>query len=253
MRPAITLTNVTKTFDVARGKPASLKAAVLSFRRPPVQKLIALDDVNITINHGEAVAIIGRNGSGKSTTLGIIGRIYRPSAGTVEVNGTVATLLDPGAGFHPELTGRENIFFNGAIMGLTTPQVRGKLEKIIEFAELNDYIDAPVKTYSSGMLLRLGFSIAIHIDPDILLIDEAIAVGDAAFQEKCYDHIDSYKKLGRTIVFVTHDLQAARAVASRAIWIDRGKVRCDGDTQATVDAYLASVPGHEQHGAMGVS
>ncbi len=249
MKPAIAIRNLSKAFDLVRDKGPSLKAMVLSFRRPPTQKLLALQGIDLTIQHGEAVAVIGRNGSGKSTLLGIIGRVYKPTSGTVEVDGRVATLLDPGAGFHPELTGRENIFFNTAIMGLSTVQARAKLNDIIEFAELDSFIDAPVKTYSSGMLLRLGFSIAVQTDPDILLVDEAIAVGDAAFQEKCYERIDEFKRLGRTIVFVTHDLDAARKVASRVVWIHRGRIRADGEPGATVEEYLSALPLHAQQPA----
>lgn len=250
MKPAITLSNISKSFDVTQGTGTSLKAAVLSFRKPPSQRLLALHDIDLLIEHGEAVAVIGRNGSGKSTLLGIIGRVYKPTAGSVDVDGRVATLLDPGAGFHPELTGRENIFFNGAVMGLSMPQVKSRLEAIIEFAEINSFIDAPVKTYSSGMLLRLGFSIAVQTEPDILLVDEAIAVGDIAFQEKCYDRIDELKRIGKTIVFVTHDLEAARKVASRVVWLHRGEVRADGEPEPTVAQYLAAVPHHgSEHNA----
>lgn len=246
MKPAVTLTRISKAFDLLREKHGSLKAMVLSFRRPQPRKLMALRDVTLIIEHGQTVAVIGRNGSGKSTLLGIISRIYRPSSGTVEVDGRVSTLLDPGAGFHPELTGRENIFFNGAIMGLTIPQIRSRLDLMIDFSELGDFIDSPVKTYSAGMLMRLGFSIAVETDPDVLLIDEALAVGDAAFQEKCYERISSFQADGRTIVFVTHDLPAARSVASRVIWLDHGEVRADGDAGATIDQYLLTVPKHEE-------
>jgi len=245
--PAISLDGITKLFDMTPVRQTSLKAAVLSFRRPPVQKLEALKDITFSVNHGETVAIIGRNGSGKSTLLRIIGRVYVPTSGTVEVDGRMSTMLDLGAGFHPELTGRENIFFNGAIMGLTTAQVKSKLERIVEFSELNSFIDTPVKTYSAGMLMRLGFSIAVETDPDVLLIDEVLAVGDAAFQEKCYDRIDEFKAAERTIVFVTHDLEAAKSVASRTIWIHKGVVQADGDTAETIEAYLATVPGHDGH------
>ncbi len=172
MKSAIAAHNIEKSFDIVREKQGSLKAAVLSFRRAPTQKLLALSHINLEISHGETVAIIGRNGSGKSTLLRIIGRVYKPSAGTIEVDGRMSTMLDLGAGFHPELTGRENVFFNGAIMGLSTAQVRDRLDRIIDFSELADFIDTPVKTYSAGMLMRLGFAIAVETDPDILLIDE---------------------------------------------------------------------------------
>lgn len=242
MTSAIEMKGVVKEFDMLLEKQSSLKAAILSFRRPKSGRLLALKDITLSIGHGETVAVIGRNGSGKSTLLGIIGRIYKPTRGVVQVDGRMCTMLDLGAGFHPELTGRENIFFNGAIMGFSTAQVREKLNQIIEFSELDDFIDAPTKTYSSGMLMRLGFAIATETDPDILLVDEVLAVGDTAFQEKCYRRIDSFKAAGKTIIFVTHDLEAARSVASRTIWLDKGEVRADGDTETAIQAYLATVP-----------
>jgi len=246
MSAAISLRDVTKVFDLPHEKQTSLKAAVLSFRRPPIEKLLALDGISISIDHGETVAIIGRNGSGKSTLLRVISRVYRQTAGTIEVDGRLSTMLDLGAGIEPELTGRENIFFNGAIMGLTAAQVKSKLDRIIDFSELNSFIDAPAKTYSNGMLLRLGFSIAVETDPDILLIDEVLAVGDAAFQEKCYRRIEEFKGAGRTIVFVTHDLDAARSVASRAIWLHRGVIRGDGEVAAVIASYLAATARKEE-------
>ncbi|MEN6356939.1 MAG: ABC transporter ATP-binding protein [Armatimonadota bacterium] len=248
MKPAIRLIDITKIFELFREKQTSLKSAILSFRRTPPQKLVAIKDLNLTVEHGETVAIIGRNGSGKSTTLRIIGRVYKPTAGSVEVDGRMSTMLDLGAGFHPDLTGRENIFFSAAVMGLSTAQIRDRIDRIIDFSELNDFIDSPIKTYSAGMLMRLGFAIAVETDPDILLIDEVLAVGDAAFQGKCYERIDSFKAAGRTIVFVTHDLEAARSVASRTIWFDKGEIRADGETREVIDAYLSTVPAH-QHSA----
>jgi ABC-type polysaccharide/polyol phosphate transport system ATPase subunit len=242
MEPVITLSNLNKTFDVVHEKQMSLKAAIL-FRRPKPQRVKVLRDVTLTINRGEAVAVIGRNGSGKSTLLGIIGRVYTPTSGSVEVDGRMFTMLDAGAdaGFHPELTGRENIYFNGAIMGLKTQEITSRIDRIIEFSELGEFIDTAVKTYSAGMMMRLGFAIAVQTDPDVLLIDEALAVGDAAFQQKCYDRINEFKTEGRTIVFVTHDLAAAKSVATRAIWIDHGQVMADADPESAVAAYLASV------------
>lgn len=249
MKPAIQLIDITKVFDMVREKQTSLKSAILSFKRTPPQKLLAIKNLNLTIAHGETVAIIGKNGSGKSTLLRIIGRVYKPTGGSVEVDGRMSTMLDLGAGFHPDLTGRENIFFNAAVMGLSTAQIRDKIDRIIDFSELNEFIDTPIKTYSAGMLMRLGFAIAVETDPDILLIDEVLAVGDAAFQEKCYDRIDSFKAAGRTIVFVTHDLDAARSVASRTIWFDKGEVRADGETREVIDAYLSTVPAHQHSGS----
>ncbi len=238
MASAIEIHNLTKYFDTQRSKGGSLKSAILSFRRIPSVKMEVLTNISLSIGHGETVAVIGRNGSGKSTLLGIIGRIYKPTSGTVAVDGRMSTLMDPGAGFHPELTGRENIFFNAAIMGLTTAQIRDKLTSIIDFSEIEEYIDAPVKTYSAGMLMRLGFSIAVETDPDVLLIDEALSVGDAAFQQKCYRRINEFQAAGKTIVFVTHDLESAKQVASRGIWLRHGEIMADGDAHAAVAAYL---------------
>lgn len=241
MTPAIELNKITKRFELHHEKQRSLKAAILSFKRTPPQELLAVREITLSIDHGETVAIIGRNGSGKSTLLRIIGRVYRPTSGTVTVDGRMSTMLDLGAGFHPDLTGRENVFFNGAIMGLTTAQVNERLDRIIDFSELNDFIDTPVKTYSAGMLMRLGFAVAIETDPDILLVDEVLAVGDAAFQEKCYNRIDDFRSAKRTIVFVTHDLEAAKMVASRTIWLHKGEVRADGETRGAIEAYLGGV------------
>ncbi len=242
MTSAIALSGITKEFELSRDRHASLKATLLSFRRSRPQQLMALDDINIDIPPGESVAVIGRNGSGKSTLLRIIGRVYLPTSGVVEVNGRMSTMLELAAGFHPELTGRENIFFNGAIMGLNIRQIRERIDAIIDFSELGDFIDSPVRTYSAGMEMRLGFAIATETDPDILLIDEVLAVGDAEFQQKCYARIDQFKQAGKTIVFVTHDLAAARSVASRSVWMQGGVIRLDGETEKTVSAYLASVP-----------
>ncbi len=244
MEPAIDISGIGKTFKLVTGQPASIKSAVLAFRRPKPRILTGLANVNIRIEHGEAVAIIGRNGSGKSTLLRIIGRVYRPSSGSVTVNGRMATLLDLGAGFHPELTGRENVFFNAAVMGLSRAQAKEKIDGIIGFSELADYIDAPVRTYSAGMLMRLGFAVAMEVDPQILLIDEVLAVGDAEFQEKCYSRIKAFKDGGGTIVFVTHEMEAAKLVAGRAVWISGGRVAADGPTTEVVASYLSNAHEH---------
>lgn len=245
---AIRVNNVSKSFDLLREKHLSMKSALLSFRRPRPQTVLGLDHVALTIAHGETVAIIGKNGSGKSTLLRIIARVYRPSEGSVETRGRMSTMLALAAGFHPELTGRENIYFNGAIMGLGSAEMAGKIDQIIDFSELNDFIDSPVKTYSDGMLMRLGFSVAVETDPDILLIDEVLAVGDAEFQAKCYARIEAFKEAGRTIVFVTHDLEAARKVASRTVWVSAGRVVADGDTAQVIGEYLDSLV-HIEHTA----
>lgn len=245
MSAAISLEHINKSFEILRGKHTSLKSALLSFCRSKPQTVPGLQDITLNIDKGETVAVVGKNGSGKSTLLRIISRVYKPTSGSVQVQGRMSTMLALAAGFHPELTGRENVYFNGAIMGLSAAEMQSKIDRIIDFSELSDFIDAPVKTYSDGMLMRLGFSIAVEIDPDILLIDEVLAVGDAEFQEKCYDRIESFKREGRTIVFVTHDLDSARRVASRAIWMSSGRIAADGETIPVIDHYLASLVHHE--------
>jgi lipopolysaccharide transport system ATP-binding protein len=245
METAIRLDKIIKDFEIVKGGPSSFKSTLLGFRHIRPETLRALDGISLEIGKGETVAVIGRNGSGKSTLLRIVGRVYKPTSGLVEVNGRMSTMLDLAAGFHPELTGRENIFFNGAIMGLSVSQMDRSLDRIIEFSELSEFIDAPIRTYSAGMLMRLGFAIAVETDPEILLIDEVLAVGDAEFQEKCYDRIGKFKSDGRTIVFVTHDMEAAKMVAGRTIWIEHGTVRADSNTESAVAEYMATVPKHE--------
>ena len=234
---AICAENLTKEFKLAHHAYASLKGLLLSFLPRRVERITALQQVSFTVHKGETVGIIGQNGSGKSTLLGLIARVYRPTSGVLEVNGRVAPLLELGAGFHPDLTGLENIYFNGVILGLTRKQIAERLEAIVQFAELEGYIDAPIRTYSSGMLMRLGFAVAAHVDADILLVDEVLAVGDARFQQKCYDKIRQFQREGRTILFVSHDMEAITQVATRALWLDKGILRADGDAQAVVQAY----------------
>jgi ABC-type polysaccharide/polyol phosphate transport system ATPase subunit len=203
--------------------------------------LDALKGIDLTIKSGEMLAVIGRNGSGKSTMLGIIGRIYKPTSGKVIVQGRVSALLELGAGFHSELTGLENIYLNGAILGIRTRDMKSKVDEIVQFSELERFIDAPLKTYSKGMVMRLGFAIAVQVDPDVLLVDEVLAVGDEAFQHKCYDKIEEFRKAGKTIVFVSHDLEAVKRVASRVVWLDQGVIRADGPAETVVAEYTALV------------
>ena len=247
MQPAVELCGVSKTFRLCHGRNRSLKSAVLSFRRRNYENLVALDDVSLSVKPGETLAVIGKNGSGKSTLLRLLGKVYRPTRGSILVRGQVSALLELGAGLHPELTGMENIFLNGAILGLRTKEIRRRLDDILEFSELGKFIDSPLKSYSNGMIMRLGFSVAVQVDPDVLLVDEVIAVGDEAFQEKCYHKIEEFQKAGKAIIFVSHDLQAVRKVASRAIWLNGGRIQTDGAVDRTIEAYLASVP----HGSAG--
>lgn len=235
---AIRAQNLTKEFLLSHQPYSSLKGLLLAFLPKRMEHIVALKEVSFTIHQGETVGVIGRNGSGKSTLLGIIARVYRPTSGSITVNGRVAPLLELGAGFHPDLTGLENIYFNGVILGLTRRQVAERLPEIIAFAELEDYIDAPIRTYSSGMLMRLGFAIAAHVDADILLVDEVLAVGDAHFQQKCYRKIREFQEQGRTILFVSHDMEAVRQVAQRALWLDKGVLRADGEVNTVIEAYL---------------
>jgi ABC-type polysaccharide/polyol phosphate transport system ATPase subunit len=218
----------------------TLKGLFLRFRRDAKKTVKhALADVNFRIEPGESVALLGRNGSGKSTLLSLIGRIYKPTSGEIRVPAgwRVAPLLELGAGFHHELTGEQNVFLNGVILGLTRKQVEERFAAIVAFAELEDSIDAPIRTYSSGMLMRLGFAIASHTDAEILLVDEILAPADEEFQEKCYRRIREFQQEGRTILFVSHDMDAVRRVAERALWLDAGRLRADGPREEVIEAY----------------
>ncbi|MCK5221463.1 MAG: ABC transporter ATP-binding protein [Candidatus Aminicenantes bacterium] len=198
----------------------------------------ALKGISFEVKKGKTVSIIGENGSGKSTLLKILAGISKPSKGEVVTEGRISALIELGAGFHPEISGRENIFINGSILGLSKKRIEEKLEDIIKFAELEDFIDNPVKTYSSGMYMRLGFSIAINVDPDILLIDEVLAVGDASFVPKCLDKINEFKRKGKTIIFVSHDLGTVERISDKVIWIKDGKIFKQGYPKRITDAYL---------------
>ena len=206
----------------------------------------ALRDINLTIQKGTTLGIIGRNGSGKSTLLKLISRIIKPDSGTVSINGKVSALLELAAGFHPDLTGRENVIINGIILGLSKSEIKSRMDEIVEFAELHDYIDEPVRTYSSGMYMRLAFSTAIHIDPEILLVDEVLAVGDGAFVERCTERMDRFKNAGKTIVMVTHNLSLVKNWCHEAAWLDGGYLRMRGDPNDVVDAYRMLLLGQQQ-------
>ncbi len=233
---AIEIRNVDKIFRVRKAAYAGLKGQLGAFFkgiRAQTEAKVGLGDISLSIAPGETVALIGRNSSGKSTLLSLIARVMKPDTGTVTFPASpdperprLAPLLEVGAGFHPDLTGTQNIFFNGSILGLTRAQMQARYEDIKAFADFeNDiYYDAPVRTYSSGMYVRLGFAVAVHTDPDIILIDESLAVGDEAFQEKCYARIAEFQKDGRTIVFVSHDMAAVRRVASRVVWLSHGRI-----------------------------
>lgn len=236
-KPAILVENLVKEFDVTHSGYASLKGKLLWWKNKRRERLRAVGGVSFSVAPGECVGVVGKNGAGKSTLLGLLARVYKPSSGRMELNGRVAPLLELGAGFHPDLTGIENVFFNGVILGLTRRQVAERLEQIVEFSEIGDYVDAPVRTYSSGMLLRLGFSVAVHVDASILLVDEALAVGDIEFQRKCLRRIAEFQERGGTILFVSHDMEAVRRAASRVIWMRSGVVEMDGPTETVLHEY----------------
>jgi ABC-type polysaccharide/polyol phosphate transport system ATPase subunit len=237
---AIRLDHLSKRFTLRTEGSRSFQDTFLGLlrgRRASKQEFWALRDVSFEVQAGETLGLIGPNGSGKSTILKLISRILVPTTGHITTNGKVSTLLEIGAGFHPDLTGRENIYLNGSVMGLSRREINERLDDIIAFAELARFIDMPVKHYSSGMYMRLGFAVAIHVDPDILLVDEVLAVGDAAFQRKCLEQIDRMRHRGVTILFVSHDLETVRRLCPRAIWMDQGQVAADGASEAVVQRY----------------
>ncbi len=235
---AIQVKNLYKDFKLNSDKTRTLKEKVLFFKRNKVERLTILKNINLDIKKGETVALIGTNGSGKSTLLKLMTKIIYPTKGSITVEGKLTSLLELGAGFHPDFTGRENIYFNAAIFGLTKQEIDKRLDEIIEFSELGDFIDNPVRTYSSGMYMRLAFSVAINVDADILLIDEILAVGDQHFQDKCFAKLKELKESDKTIVIVTHSLDQVKKLCNRAIWIKDGSVEMDGNPKEVVDKYL---------------
>ena len=234
----IIVNNVSKIFYVFMDKANSLKEKMLFWKRNKRETREVLKDVSLTIKNGEAVALIGVNGSGKSTLLKLMTKIIYPTKGEIITNGNLTSLLELGAGFHPDFSGRENIYFNASIFGLTKKQIDARLEEIIEFSELRDFIDNPVRTYSSGMFMRLAFAVAINVDADILLVDEILSVGDQHFQEKCLNKMKELKAQGKTMVFVTHSLGSARELCDRAVWLNKGRIQLDGDVNEVIDEYL---------------
>jgi ABC-type polysaccharide/polyol phosphate transport system ATPase subunit len=234
----ISVKNMNKKFKVYFDRANSLKEKVFFWNRSKNEIRHVLKDINIEIKKGETVALIGTNGSGKSTLLKLMTKIIYPSSGTLKTHGKLTSLLELGAGFHPDFTGRENIYFNASIFGLTHKEIENRIDKIIEFSELKNFIDNPIRTYSSGMYMRLAFSVAINVDADILLIDEILAVGDQHFQEKCYKKLNELKNEKKTIVIVTHDMKKVVELCDRAIWLYDGKIKEDGNPKEVVEEYL---------------
>ena len=235
---AIRIKNLTKEFNIYYDKANTLKERLIRFGTGKRETRVVLDDIDLTINKGENVALIGVNGSGKSTLLKLMTKIIYPNKGTIKTYGKVVSLLELGAGFHPDFSGRENIYFNASIFGLTKTEINERIDDIIAFSELNDFIDNPIRTYSSGMYMRLAFSVAINVDADILLIDEILAVGDMKFQQKCFKKLEELKKKNKTIVFVSHNFDAVKKLFDRAIWIKDAKIKMDGKTEEVIEAYI---------------
>lgn len=237
--PVIRIRGLKKEFMLSHSGAGSLKTALLWWRRRQLERFVALKGVDLDVLPGECVALVGRNGAGKSTLLSLLSRIYKPTEGSIEVQGRIAPLLELGAGFHPDLTGIENVVFNGIILGLTRKQVNERLPQIVAFAELEHHIDAPVRTYSSGMMARLGFAVAVHVDADVLIVDEVLAVGDYAFEQKCYARIEEFRRQGGTILFVSHNMDSVRRIADRCVWLKHGEVKMAGDVDEVIAAYQA--------------
>lgn len=244
---AIRLENVSKIF---RRRPlkrnyTTLRESLLNFKwlknRQEVRYIEALKDISLTIERGESIGIIGMNGAGKSTLLKLMARIYKPTSGKVDIKGRVASLIGLGIGFHPEFTGRENIFINGIILGLSKKEIRRKFNDIVNFAELEDYIDEPVRTYSDGMFMRLGFSVATNVDPDTLLIDDILGVGDEFFQHKCAEKLAEFRKLNKTMVIVSHNLGAIERWCDRVVWLNDSMIREIGIPSKVVDSYRKAI------------
>jgi ABC-type polysaccharide/polyol phosphate transport system ATPase subunit len=254
---AVHVERVSKRFRRQTVQPSTtLKSAIVDFLRgrkvaATASTFQALKEVTFAVPRGHTLGIIGRNGSGKSTLLKLLAGIYRPDAGKIVVDGKVGALLELGAGFHPEFSGRENILINGIVLGLSKREVRQRLDDIIRFAELEAFIDEPVKTYSVGMYMRLGFSVAVHADPDVLLIDEILAVGDEGFFQKCYDKLAAFRRRGKTIVLVSHDLSTISRWCETVVWLEDGKVQAQGMPQRVIDLYRQHVTAQEAEVAVG--
>lgn len=235
---AIVVENVSKKFKLVYDKPYTLKERLVFWKNVQVGYHEVLKNINLEIKKGETVALIGVNGSGKSTLLKLMTKIIYPNEGKITTNGKLTSLLELGAGFHPDFTGRENIYFNASIFGLTASEIDKRVQDIIDFSELGEFIEAPVRTYSSGMYMRLAFAVAINVDAEILLIDEILAVGDQHFQDKCFKKLEELKNSDKTIVIVSHSLGSVKRLCDRAVWLYNGEIRKDGKTKEVIDEYL---------------
>jgi ABC-type polysaccharide/polyol phosphate transport system ATPase subunit len=251
MTSAIELLDVSKVYQRYGGRQfATLKSALLQrsilHHLRPSETFPALKNVSFKVAKGSTFGVMGRNGSGKSTALKLVAGITKPTSGNVRVDGRISALIELGAGFHPEISGRENVFINGIMLGLTKREIQARFDEIVDFAELRDFIDAPVKTYSSGMYMRLGFAVAINVDPDVLLVDEVLAVGDEGFTHKCLDKFGEFRRRGKTILLVTHSLNLIERFCDEAIWLDAGEKQAEGDPKRVIGAYLTAVEATEE-------
>ncbi len=235
---AIKVEHVSKQFKLFYDKHYTLKEKLVFWKSKKSELHKVLNDINLEIEKGESVALIGVNGSGKSTLLKLMTKIIYPTSGEIQINGKLTSLLELGAGFHPDFTGRENIYFNASIFGLTAKDIDSRIREIIDFSELGDLIDSPVRTYSSGQYMRLAFSVAINVDAEILLIDEILAVGDQHFQDKCFNKLMELKNSGKTIVIVSHSLGSIQRFCDRAVWLNNGRVQMDGEIDKVISEYL---------------
>jgi ABC-2 type transport system ATP-binding protein len=239
---AVNVDAVSKKFRLYHERNQSLKSAIMRRRISVHEDFWALRDVSFEVKQGSTFGLIGANGSGKSTLLKCLARILYPENGTIAANGKVAALLEVGSGFHPELSGRENIYLNGSILGMSRKEINQKFDEIVDFSGVEQFIDQPVKNYSSGMYVRLGFSVAINVNPDILVVDEVLAVGDAEFQAKCQQKFVDFKRDGKTVILVSHSLATVRAMCDHAAWLNKGTLMAMGEANATIKAYTASLP-----------
>lgn len=241
MKEAILVNEVRKSYRLYLDKGKTLKELTLFKRRRKYEEREVLKGISFSVLQGEAVGLIGQNGCGKSTTLKLLAKILYPDSGRITVNGRVSSLIELGAGFHPDMTGRENIFINASIFGLTRGEIKQRISSIIDFAELGEYIDSPIRTYSTGMYMRLAFSVAIHVNADVLLIDEILGVGDIYFQTKCFQKLQEIKRNGTTIVIVSHSLSQIEAICERSIWIQEGKIVQMGAPKIVHASYLNDI------------
>ncbi len=246
--PKIRITDLHKSFvlhDVHIGTLKSWLLRIGQKAKPKRQVKHVLRGISFDVKRRECVAIVGRNGAGKSTMLSIVAKVYRPTSGSVEINGRVAPLLELGSGFHPDLTGLENVYFNAMLLGLTEDQIKERLDEIVDFAEIREYIEEPIRTYSSGMIARLGFAVASHVDAEILIVDESLAVGDFQFVQKCYAHIRRFQMRGGTILFVSHSSSSIKDIATRCLWVEQGVVKMDGNPDEVIKEYQSNAPSPE--------